>query len=263
MLIPFICLILSACTPVSQTPAVDVKPELETYFQGRKGAFVLFDQKSNRYTRYNPERCTEGFLPASTFKILNSLIGLETGVIPDENFVIPWDGKTYPIKEWNQDHTMKSAIKYSVVWYYQELARRVGKERMQHYVEAVNYGNKDITGNIDSFWLDGSLRITANQQVDFLKRLYANDLPFSERSLKIVKELLVQEKTGKYTLSGKTGSVVRAETYQGWFVGYLETQGNVYFFATNMESTNPDGLANGLTAQKISLDILRSLGLLP
>jgi beta-lactamase class D len=263
LLIPLICLILSACSPALQVPAAEVKPDLEKYFQGRKGAFVLFDQNGNLYTRYNPERCAEGFLPASTFKILNSLIGLETGVIPDENYVIPWDGTSYQIKEWNQAHTLKSAIKYSVVWYFQELARRVGKEKMQHFVDAAGYGNKDVSGSLDSFWLDGSLRISADEQVEFLKRFYAGSLPFSERSLKLVKELIVLDKTETYVLSGKTGSVVRTEIFQGWFVGYLETRGNVYFFATNMESTNPDGLANGAAAQEISLDILRELNLLP
>jgi beta-lactamase class D len=258
-----LCLCLAACVPANPTPSTETKPELESYFQGHKGAFVLFDQKANRYTRYNPERCAEGFLPASTFKILNALIGLETGVIPDENYVIKWDGTPYPIPEWNQDHTLESAIKYSVVWYFQVLARQVGPDRMKHYVEAANYGNKDIGGDIDYFWLDGNLRISADQQVDFLKRFYANDLPFSERSLRIVKSLLVLDQTDGFTLSGKTGSVVRAEIYQGWFVGYLETRDNAYFFATNMESTNPDGLANGATARQISLDILKGLHLLP
>jgi beta-lactamase class D len=262
-LILLICFILTACVPGKEPPAVLGKPELEKYYQGRKGAFVLYDLKANRYSRYNPERCAEGFLPASTFKILNSLIGLETGIIPDENFVIPWDGTQYQIKEWNQDHSLKTAIKYSVVWYYQELARRVGKEKIQKYVKAVGYGNEDISGNLDSFWLDGSLRISADQQVEFLKRLYAGDLPFSKRSIDIVKGLIVQEKTDTYTLSGKTGSVVRVSVYQGWFVGYLETKGNVYFFATNMESTDPDGLANGVVAMQISRDILKGMGLLP
>ena len=261
--IPLICLLLAACAVLKPKSPETIKPELEQFFQGREGAFVLYDLKADNYIRYNPARCSEGFLPASTFKILNTLIGLETGVIPDEDFVIPWDGTQYPIKEWNQDHTLKSAIKYSVVWYFQELARRVGREKMQQYVKAVNYGNVDISGNIDSFWLDGNLRISADQQVEFLKRLYADDLPFSKRSMDIVKSLIVQDQTDTYTLRGKTGSVVRVSVYQGWFVGWLETQENVYFFATNMESSNSDGWANGIEAQKISRNILHSLSLLP
>jgi beta-lactamase class D len=254
---------IGSASPTPEAPASEAKPELEKYFQGFKGAFVLYDLNGNNYIRYNPERCAERFIPASTFKIMNSLIGLETGVIPDENYVIKWDGTHNVIPSWNQDHTLKTAIKNSVVWYYQELARRVGKEKMQHYIEIANYGNKDISGQIDTFWLEGGLRISANEQVEFLKRLYKNELPFSSRSVNIVKEILVLEKTESYQLSGKTGSGQRITPHEGWFVGYLETKGNVYFFATNFESSSPDGLANGDTAQKISLNILRGLELLP
>jgi len=192
---------------------------------------------------------------------MNSLIGLETGVIPDENYVIKWDGTQYPIPAWNQDHTLKTAIQNSVVWYYQELARRVGKEKMQRDVDAADYGNKDISGKIDSFWLDGGLRISADEQVEFLKRLYANQLPFSQRSMKIVKEIIMLEKTEDYQLSGKTGSVQRVGTKEGWFIGYVEEKGNVYFFATNIENQKLD--ASGVKAQEISQNILQSLGLLP
>jgi beta-lactamase class D len=251
---------VSTTTP---SPASEVKPELEKYFQGFNGAFVLYDLNNNRYIRYNPERCAEQFIPASTFKIMNSLIGLETGIIPDENYVIKWDGTQYPIPAWNQDHTLKTAIQNSVVWYYQELARRVGQEKMQSYVDAAHYGNQDISGQIDTFWLEGELRISADEQVEFLKRLYQGDLPFSQRSMNIVKEIVVLEKTESYQLSGKTGSGQRITPHEGWFVGYLETKGNVYFFATNFESSSPDGLANGDTAKKMSGNILRGLGLLP
>jgi beta-lactamase class D len=252
---------LAVTTPPD--PTSEVHPELGQYFQGLTGAFVVYDLNRNKYVRYNAERCAERFIPASTFKIMNSLIGLETGIIPDENYVIKWDGTPYPISAWNQDHTLQTAIQNSVVWYYQELARRVGKEKMQQYVSAAGYGNTDITGAIDTFWLEGALRISADEQVEFLKRLYRGDLPFATRSMDIVKKVLVLDKTAAYQLSGKTGSVQRVTPHEGWFVGYLEAQGNVYFFATNLESTNPDGLANGDTARKIAQNILQGLGLLP
>jgi beta-lactamase class D len=252
---------LSTATTISHVS--EIKPELEKIFQGYKGAFVLYDLNENRYIRYNPERCAEQFIPASTFKIMNSLIGLETGVIPDGNYVIKWDGTHNDIPSWNQDHTLKTAIQNSVIWYYQELARRVGREKMQYYVDAAQYGNQNISGQIDTFWLEGELRISADEQVEFLKRLYKGDLPFSQRSMNIVKEILVLEKTESYQLSGKTGSGQRITPHVGWFVGYLETKGNIYFFATNLENSSPDGLANGDLARKISMDILRDLGLLP
>ena len=261
---------VSTPTPAKPMPATAtgsstsvVKPELEKYFQGFKGAFVLYDLNSKQYIRYNPERCAERFIPASTFKIMNSLIGLETGVIPDENYVIKWDGTHYDVPSWNQDNTLKTAIQNSVVWYYQELARRVGNKKMQYYVDAAHYGNQNISGQIDTFWLEGGLRISADEQVDLLKRLYQGVLPFSQRSMNIVKEILVLEEAESYKLSGKTGSQQRIMPHEGWFVGYLEKNGNVYFFATNLESSSPDGLANGDLARKISLDILRDIGLLP
>ena len=204
-------------------------PELAKYFQEANGDFVLFDQNKNEYIRYNPERCAERFLPASTFKIINSLIGLETGVIPDENYVLKWDGTHYEIPAWNQDHSLKTAFQNSVVWYYQELARRVGKDRMQSYMDAIHYGNQDISGSIDTFWLEGGLRISADEQVEVLKRLYVDQLPFSQRTMDIVKGIMVLEETATYRLSGKTGSAQRVMPHTGWFVGYLETKGEVYY----------------------------------
>jgi beta-lactamase class D len=244
-------------------PASEVLPELGEYFGDYPGAFVLYDLNNDLYIRYNPDRCAEQFLPASTFKILNSLIGLETGVIPDENYVVEWDGTNYNVPIWHQDHSLRTAIDNSVVWYYQELARQVGEEEMHAHVEATGYGNADTSGNIESFWLDGALRISPDEQVDFLKCLYHDELPFSKRSMDIVKEIIVLEETDTYKLSGKTGSAIRVETFQGWFVGYLETDDNVFFFATNFESDDSNGFANGENAKRISLEILQELGLLP
>jgi len=250
-------LISPATTPT--VPPFEEKAELQKFFQGYSGAFVLYDRNNNRYTRYAPQQGAERLLPASTFKILNSLIGLETGVIPDENYVIKWDGTPYPISSWNQDHTLKTAIQNSVVWYYQELARRVGREKMQYYLDLVNYGNKDISGELDNFWLDGSLKISADEQVELLKRLYREQLPFSQRTMRIVKEILVLEDTPTYRLSGKTGTGI-GEMNVGWFVGYLQEKDNVYFFATNIKDASPE--ASGPKAKEITRAILQELGLL-
>lgn len=243
------------------TPAAYTMPELAIYFEGFDGAFVLYDPAQNRVLRYNLRGGAARYLPASTFKILNSLIGLETGVIADEDDVIAWDGTSQPVDSWNQDHSLESAIQNSVVWYYQELARRVGKERMRQWVEAAGYGNADISGAIDTFWLEGALRISANEQVDFLRRFYDGELPFSARSVEIVKKILVLEEGEGYRLSGKTGSVVRGVEYVGWFVGYLEKDGQVYFFAANIHSSQ--SAANGVKAQAITRAILQGLRLLP
>ncbi|MGE5462586.1 MAG: class D beta-lactamase [Syntrophothermus sp.] len=250
-------MIITACSPrVSQPTAVQgTKPDMADDFHGFDGAFVLYDLNSGRYTRYNPERCDERLLPASTFKILNALVGLETGVIPDESYVIPWDGTQYEIASWNQDHTLKTAFQNSVVWYYREVARRIGRERMQQYIDAVGYGNQDMTGNLDSFWLDGAIRISAEEQVKFLIRLYQNDLPFSKRSMDIVRDMMTLETGLDGQVRGKTGSGFIDSQYVGWFVGYQEVNGDVLFFATNITSPNAD--ANGKKAREITLDLLK------
>ncbi len=270
-------LVLVACgreaqdgTPSPSSASTQIKSEPETieldlapHFEARNvaGAFLLFDANANQYQGYNFPRHTNPYLPASTFKILNSLIGLETGVVADEEEIIPWDGEVRFYDAWNQDHSMRSAIAVSAVWFYQELARRIGTAQMQEWVSKAEYGNQNITGNIDSFWLDGDLRITIQEQIDFLRRLQADELPFSERSLEIVKDITILEETEAYTLRGKTGSALRFEPQIGWFVGYLEKDGNAYFFATNIEKANAQG-ALGQVSQEITLDILTELELL-
>jgi len=246
--------------------------DLSLFFKNTVGAFVLYDSNRNQYIRYNEARCGQRFSPKSTFKIPNSLIGLETGVIRDAEFVIPWNRQKYPPQDnwnqepfvhWAQDQTLRSAIKYSVVWYYRELALRVGQQKMRQYVTRFNYGNKAVSGRIDNFWLDGSLKISANEQIDFLKAFYNGQLPVSRRSTEVVKDILVQEKTPTYKLSAKTGSGSISEgVYIGWFVGYVETKANVYFFATNVEGTNFEEIRDKrieLTKQILSrLGILRA-----
>jgi beta-lactamase class D len=258
-LIVFILFMVTACSPSTpqRTAIEEVKPEMGKYFEGFDGAFVLYDLNGNRYVRYNSQRCAERLLPASTFKIMTALIGLETGIIPDENYVIPWDGTQYENSTWNQDHTLKTAFQNSVVWYYQEVARRIGRERMQQYIDTVGYGNQDMTGNLDSFWLDGAIRISADEQVEFLKKLYQDDLLFSSRSMALVKEIMLLESDKVHQLSGKTGSGLADNLYIGWFVGYEEVNENVYFFATNITSTDPE--TNGHKAKQISQEILKDI----
>ena len=210
---------------------------VEKIFNGHTGAFVLFDMQHKEYLRHNSARCSERFLPASTFKILNSLIGLETGIIPDENFVIKWDGIKRQNDEWNKDHTLATAIKFSVVPYYQELARRVGRERFRGYLKRIGYGNQTIGGEVDAFWLDNSLKISTEEQIDFLKRFYEYELPFTKRSINIVKKILPEKKYSNALLKFKTGAGTKENgKWLGWIVGYVEKKSNVYFFALNIEA---------------------------
>lgn len=206
-------------------------------FNGHTGAFVMFNKQAKKYFRYNITRCAERFLPASTFKIPNSLIGLEEKIIEDENYVIKWDGVNRWNKEWNRDHTLSSAIKYSVVPYYQELARRVGREQYKKWLDAISYGNQVIGENIDTFWLDNSLKISADEQIAFLKRFYNEELPISKRTISIVKKIMPEEKYKHSILKFKTGTGAKEDgTYIGWLVGYVEKEKNVYLFAFNIEA---------------------------
>jgi beta-lactamase class D len=251
--------------------------DLSHYFKETDGAFVLYDLHHNRYLRYNEVRCRQRFSPYSTFKIPNSLIGLETKVITDAEYLMRWEAKKFPESSgwteqprvnWKQDQTLRSAMKYSVLWYYRELSKRVGLRKTKEFVTAFDYGNHDVLGGVDNprlyqaFWLNSSLRISADEQIEFLKKFYGGKLPVSARTTAIVKDILVLEKTSGYTLSGKTGSGTLASGKSfGWFVGYVETKDNVYFFATNIEGAN----IAAIRERRIELtkEILTALGYMP
>jgi beta-lactamase class D len=251
-----------ACTPGTVTPAeptMSIKElNLDEFFDDYEGCFVMLDVTNNQYSYHNPEQCAKRMSPCSTFKIPNSLIGLETGVIPDQHHVIEWDGTVYPVESWNQDHTLASAIANSVVWYYEILAARVGTERMQQYVSAIPYGNEDISGG-STFWLASSLEISADEQIEFLRRFYTDDLPFSQRSLDIVKEIIILEATDDAVYRGKTGSCMTEDGREwGWFVGYIQRNDTAYIFAVNIEGA----AADGQQARKVAEAILEHLDLL-
>lgn len=251
----------AATEPSAQKePLREEHAEFGTFFAdaGVEGSFTLYDARNNRYLLWNPERSATAFIPASTFKIFNSLVALETGVIKDENEEIEWDGVERQIPAWNRTHTLRSAIQHSVVWFYQELARRIGQERMQAWIDSVGYGNQDISGGIDRFWLDGGLRISPEEQIAFLIRLKNNDLPFSQRTMDIVKDIMILERTEDYIYRGKTGWALRDSSDIGWFVGYLERGDSTWFFATNLAMEGEKDIAH---RKEITWKILESLGL--
>jgi beta-lactamase class D len=195
---------LTAC---KQKQATEIRDDFKRYYDqfNVDGSFVLYDPQDDKYIFYNQNQYEQTFSPASTYKICNSLIGLETRVIKDENFVIPWDSITRQNPNWNADHDLKTAFKNSTVWYYQELARRVGGQQMKYWLDKANYGNADTSGGIDKFWLTGGLRISPKAQIDFLKRLHDNQLPFSKRSVDIVKNIMIAKDTLNSVLRAKTG----------------------------------------------------------
>ena len=243
---------------------VEERPNLGDYFKkfGVSGSFLLYDLRNDKYIAFDSARCRQRFVPASTFKIFNSLVALETGAAPDEHLVLKWDSVQRSNPAWNKDQDMAAAIKNSTVWYYQEIARRIGAKRMKAWITREHYGNMDISGGIDQFWLRGGLRIYQEEQIGFLRKLYAENLHFSDRTMEIVRRIIILKDTTAYTLRGKTGWGEQGGRNFGWFVGYLEQKGNVYFFATNIEAPEPPPDSFGLARRGITEDILRSLGLL-
>lgn len=248
--------LFSACAGSGRGPLVEREAFGRPFEEaGVEGTFVLYDLQADRYLVHDAERARTRFIPASTFKIVNSLIALETGSIADTATVLAWDGRTRDVAAWNRDHSMTTAFRYSVVWYYQEAARRIGAERMRAYLQRLGYGNADIGGGIDRFWLDGALRISAVEQVDLLVRLYRDDLPFAQSTLDAVKGIMVEARGADYVLRAKTGW----DGAIGWYVGYVERAGRPYFFALNMELPHVE---QAPLRQEIARTILRDLGLL-
>ena len=244
----FLTIAVFGLTTCKQKQTTETRDDFKKYYDrfDVEGSFVLYDPQADKYIFYNQEQYEHTFSPASTYKICNSLIGLETGVIKDENFVIPWDSVTRQNPNWNSDHDLKTAFKNSTVWYYQELARRVGGQQMKYWLDKANYGNADTSGGIDKFWLTGGLRISPKQQIDFLKRLHDNQLPFSKRSVDIVKNIMIAKDTLHYVVRAKTGWGGQDNKDIGWYVGYLETKNKVYYFANCIQSSdiNNNNFAN-------------------
>ncbi|WP_017659946.1 class D beta-lactamase [Baaleninema simplex] len=241
---------------------VDFSAQFQTL--GVDGSIVVYDFNRDRTYQHNPERNATPFLPASTFKILNSLVALETRAIANDLAILTWDGVERSFPAWNRDLNMRTAFRISAVWFYQVLARRIGYDRMREWVAQADYGNQNI-GNaeaIDRFWLDGDLRITPREQIQFLQRLYLDDLPFSEEVMATVKDIAIVEQTPEYTIRAKTGWVTferSGQTDVGWYVGYVEQNDNVYFFATNIDIRDDDDLQARIELTRRCLETLQLL----
>ncbi|MBW4611911.1 MAG: class D beta-lactamase [Desmonostoc vinosum HA7617-LM4] len=238
-------------------------PNLGRHFQdlGFEGSILIYDSKNNRIYEHNSQRNATAIAPGSTFKIFNALVALETGIVPDDVAVLTWDGIHREIDAWNHDTNLRQAFKDSTVWFYQVLARKAGHERMQQLINKVGYGNRQIgtVAEIDRFWLQGPLQITPKQQIEFLQRLYAGNLPFLQRTMNLVKDIMVREQTPDYVLRGKTGWLTSIKPNFGWFVGYLEQNKNIYFFATTIDMHKAEDAPARIEITRRSL---KDLGLL-
>lgn len=259
----FLCILIGALFPFWVYPQEMKQIDLKKYFDeyGVEGCYVLFDQSNDFFICYNPVRCDSGFIPASTFKIPNSVIALEEKVVQDTSRVFEWDGREWPNKSWNHDQTLRSAFKYSCIWVYFYIAEKVGIEKYDQYLGSFNYGNMNLTGPPTRFWLAGELRISAFQQVEFLRKFYNYELNISNESVDMVKDMIILEETVDYKLSGKTGgSEISDDDYIMWLVGFIELDKDVYFYAMNY--TTDDFSKTQNARYDITRNILRSIKLI-
>jgi beta-lactamase class D len=236
----FVTFVASCRSTVSPAPRTD--DAMRAFAQrGVDGSFVLMDDANGATIVLNGADAERATIPCSTFKIPNTLIGLETGVIPDEHFALPWDGRTRAVAAWNHDHDVRTALRDSVVWFYQEVARRIGEERMREWVRRLGYGNARVDGAIDAFWLDdGSLRITPREQVDFLRRLRTYALPVERRHVDVLIDVLPIDRRADFVLHAKTGLGIQAGRAVGWYVGYAERGSRRWTFATRLDAPAGD-----------------------
>ncbi|MFP3511837.1 BlaR1 family beta-lactam sensor/signal transducer [Peribacillus sp. SIMBA_075] len=236
-----------------------VYEDLHQFFKGYEGSFVLYDQNAQQYRIYNEEKSTLRISPDSTYKIYSALFALESNVISPEESKLSWDGTEQPYEAWNMDQDVSSALQKSVNWYFQELDRRTGFETIQSNLQAINYGNSDVSGELGEFWNESSLKISPVEQVQLLQAFYNNQFGYKERHIQAVKEALLIEKNEEARLSGKTGTgTVNGKNINGWFIGYVETKNNTYFFATNIQNEDD---SSGSKAGEITLSILKDLGI--
>lgn len=252
---------LTGCSMLSSEIEIQDRADLDKHFEeySVRGSVLIYDMDADQYYGINAERRNEAFPPGSTFTILHALIGLETGVLENENSVIPWDGNVYMLPSWNEDQTLSSAFQNSVVWYFQDVTRSIGENALQNYVRQAQYGNMTVGEELDQFWVTGDLRITMIEQLDFLRRLQANDLPFTDKNIATVKEIMILTERESELWRGKAGIISDIEPNTGWFIGWLETDGNTIFFVTLLEVPEiNENFQLGLF--DITLNIFRDLG---
>ncbi len=242
-------------------PAVAEDQVLAGLFSQQRldGTIVISSLHNGKNFIHNDLRANQRFSTASTFKIMNTLIAIEEKAISEKDEVLKWDGHIYEIPDWNHDQTLESAFKVSCVWCFQELARRVGAEKYRSYLRKSAYGELREPFDKTTFWLDGSLQISAIEQINFLKKIYLRTLPFSARSFETLRQVMLVEQTPSYTIWAKTGWATRVTPQVGWYVGYIETSKDVWFFATNIEVHDKQDLP---LRQQLTHDALQAKGVI-
>ncbi|MCI8417187.1 MAG: BlaR1 family beta-lactam sensor/signal transducer [Lachnospiraceae bacterium] len=228
--------------------------DFSAYFGAYQGSFVLYDFGNNAWIIHDLNQATLRFSPNSTYKIYDALFGLEEGILSPEDSLIPWNGESYPLEAWNAPQTLASAMRASVNWYFQEIDAQLGTPVLHSYIEKIGYGNKDISQSSSPYWLESSLKISPIEQVELLTMLSHNSFGFAPENIQAVKDSIHLSSSPRGAFYGKTGTGrVDGKDVNGWFVGFLETPDNTYFFATHISAHKG---ANGSRASEITRSIL-------
>ena len=233
--------------------------DLSVWFSGYEGSFVLYDLNGDTWNVYDIEQATLRTAPNSTYKIYDALFGLEEGVIaPDDSFMA-WDGTDHPFEAWNGNQDLFSAMQSSVNWYFEEIDMKIGSSAIQDYIRKIGYGNEIVNANLSTYWMQGTLKISPVEQVELLTALHNNRFDFAPENINAVKNSICLFSSEDKNFYGKTGTGrVDGQDVNGWFVGLLETTGNTYFFAPNIQAAEN---ATGGKASEISLSILSHMGI--
>ena len=234
---------------------------ISAVFAGQQveGTLVVSALSDGRSFIHGDARAAQRFACASTFKVFNTLIALQEKAITADS-VLRWDGQPHDLPDWNRDQTLASAFRVSCVWCYQQMAARVGDDAYRRYIRDAGYGQLTEPFDTTAFWLDGSLQISAQEQVAFLKQVIRQQLPFDAQNFATLRAVMLAERTPDYALYAKTGWAARATPQIGWYVGYVETPDDTWVFATNITVRNPADLALRPALTKASL---KALGILP
>ena len=233
--------------------------DLSTYFGEYKGSFVLYDLENDAWSIHDMEHATLRVAPNSTYKIYDALFGLEEEIITPENSFIAWNGETYPFEAWNADQTLQSAMNSSVNWYFESVDEQLGSSSVYNYIQEIGYGNENISGDYSTYWMESSLKISPIEQVELLTKLQNNSFGFASENINAVKDAICLSSSDAGTFYGKTGTGrVNGQDVNGWFIGYIETADNTYFFATNISA---DSDATGGNATEITMSILSDMNI--
>ena len=268
----FVSTVIIGCVPILSAYASDqtgyhfdttrkniTQLNLSSNFGNYTGSFVLYDQATDKWNIYNIDNASTRIPPNSTYKIYDALLGLESGIITPEHSTFTWNGEPCPFDSWESDQDLTSAMHNSVNWYFQAIDSQAGFQSVKTFLQTINYGNQNTGTNLNLYWTDFSLKISPIEQVELLQNFYQNNFHFDRKNIQAVKNALLLSTTSSGSLYGKTGTGrVNGKDVNGWFVGYIESDNNTYYFATNIQAPSN---ATGSQATEITEAILSDFGI--